>query len=114
LEVAADRQRGLLVGALLHEVAPGILRQVAGAATADDVARLRLEQAGRELRERRLAGAVRPDERHDLAPPELQAPLLDDGRGAVGVELRGRLVEQQQLRAQRKRRGEADALQLAA
>ncbi len=31
-----------------------------------------------------------------------------------GVELRGRLVEQQQLRLERERRGEADALQLAA
>ena len=32
----------------------------------------------------------------------------------AGIELRGRLVEQQQLRLERERRGEADALQLAA
>ena len=43
--------------------------------------------------------------------------LLDRGEeclGAIGVELGRRLVEQQELRSQRERRGEADALQLPA
>ena len=34
--------------------------------------------------------------------------------GGIGVELRGRLVEEQQRRLERERRGEADALQLPA
>src|SRR5919198_6194899 len=60
LEVASDAERDLLVGLLRDEVPAGILRQVAGATVADDVAGLRLEQAGRELRERPLPRAVRP------------------------------------------------------
>ena len=46
-----------------------------------------------------------------------QLRLLDGGEerlGAVGVELGRRLVEQQELRLERERRGEADALQLPA
>ena len=39
---------------------------------------------------------------------------VEEERGAVGIELRGRLVEQQQLRLQRERGREADALELAA
>ena len=39
---------------------------------------------------------------------------VEEERGAFGIELRGRLVEQQQLRLERERGREADALQLAA
>ncbi len=40
--------------------------------------------------------------------------VLEERLGAVGVELRGRLVQQEQARFQRERRGQADALELAA
>ena len=40
--------------------------------------------------------------------------MLEERIGRVGIELRRRLVEQQQLRPQRERRRERDALQLAA
>ena len=39
---------------------------------------------------------------------------VEEALGGVRVELRGRLVEQQQARAQRERRGQADPLQLTA
>ena len=39
---------------------------------------------------------------------------VEERLGGLGIELRGRLVEQQQPRPKRERRGEADALQLAA
>ena len=83
--------------------------------------------------ERLVARSVQQDppaleEEHAVAGAEHAiGPLLrdDDGRarrareldrlvGALGVELRGRLVEQQQLRPEREHRGEADALELAA
>src|SRR4051812_40342159 len=67
LEVAADRQRGLLVGALRDEVTAGILAQVARASQALDASRAGLEQTGRQLGKRCLAGPVRADERDDLA-----------------------------------------------
>src|SRR5919204_3666708 len=202
-EVAVHGQRDLLVGSLPDEVATGILAQVAAAPDPRHLARLRLEQAGRDLGQSRLARAVRPDERDDLASPNLQiralehkpvglvpeggpaeaaqrvadrlgggklrvardpgravsreprqrpvsrhielqaaaveeedavagvehpvravlgddhgsatrARELDQIRSALRIELRGRLVEQQQPRPQRKHRGEADALKLAA
>src|SRR5206468_10840619 len=78
LEVAADRERDLLVGALLDEVAAGILGEVAGTAVAVGAPGLRLEQPRGELGERRLARAVRADERDDLAAAEAQARVLDD------------------------------------
>ena len=52
-----------------------------------------------------------------LGEDDRRAEALDrveEERGRVGVELGRRLVEQQQLRLERQRRGEADALQLAA
>ena len=52
---------------------------------------------------------LRDDYGHACRPRKLDRLL-----GALGVELRGRLVQQQQLRPEREHRGEADALELAA
>ena len=49
---------------------------------------------------------------HDGRPEPLDG--VEEERGGFGIELRGRLVEQQQLRLERERRREADPLQLAA
>src|SRR5919108_6559717 len=68
---AADPESHLLVHALADEVAAGILREVAGAAVERDAAALWLEEAGRDLAQRRLARPVRPHERDDLAAPEV-------------------------------------------
>src|SRR3989441_7311355 len=190
LEVGAERD--LLVDTLAHQVAAGILREVGSAPGALDAALRRLEQAGGELGEGRLPRAVRPNQDHYLAAPQLEigrahtagdrgarqlrddlpgsdpgqtlrwirigrprrGQLVDEppfseedgaiaelerpGRallgdqhrrpplarerarelqevvGSVRIELRGGLVEQQQPRLERERRGEADALELAA
>src|SRR5213592_5314086 len=48
------------------------------------------------------------------AVPGKSQRQLDQPFGRLRVELRGRLVEQQQLRLERQRRGEADPLQLPA
>src|SRR5918911_4466833 len=84
--------------------------------------------AGRAVEHERLV----VEEQHAIAEGERQdRPLLGDQHGrtllasesdseveerlrAVRVELRGRLVEQQQFRLERQRRGEAHPLQLPA
>src|SRR4051794_4431005 len=71
-EIAVDAERDLLVGALLEEIAAGILREVGGAAEPHHATGRRTQQSGRELRERCLPGAVRPGQRHDLAASELE------------------------------------------
>src|SRR5881394_2092777 len=69
---------GLVLGALAEDVPPGILREVGGAAGALDRAGERLQKPCRELRERRLAAAVRPPERDDLPAPQLELRVVDD------------------------------------
>src|SRR5215204_1920756 len=73
LQVAADAERHLFVDALRDDVAARILAQVSGASTAGELAALGLEQTGRELRERRLAGPVRAGQRNHFAALELEA-----------------------------------------
>ena len=75
--VAAHAERNLLVRPLRDEVAPRILRQVAGAPVPEDAASLRLQEAGGELRERRLPRAVRPDEHDDLAATQLELDAVE-------------------------------------
>ena len=60
-------------------------------------------------RERQLGPLLGDDDR-----AAVRARVLEERLGGVAVELRRRLVEQQQLRLERERRREADALQLAA
>src|SRR4051812_42848552 len=62
------------------EVAAGILREVRGAAVALDPPCLRVEQAGGELRECRLAGTVRAEEPDDLAAVEGQRGVVEEQR----------------------------------
>ena len=66
------------------------------------------ERRGRELK--RPADAVLGE--HDGRTEPLDG--VEEERGAFGIELRRRLVEEQQLRLQRERRRQADALELAA
>ncbi len=83
-------ERDLLQRRLVHEIAAGVLRQVRRAAETHDTARARLEQTARELRDRRLADPVRPDERDDLAAANRQR-LLHEHRRSAGVGERHRL-----------------------
>src|ERR1700686_4016597 len=78
LEITADAEAHLVETALPDQVPAGILREVRGAAAAPDRAAKGLEQAGGELRQGRLPGPVRPDQRHDLAAPQLQTLVADD------------------------------------
>src|SRR5436190_21208872 len=77
-QVAVDADRDFLVRALAENVAARVLREVGRPAAALDAAAERLEQPGRELRERRLAGSVRTDECNDLAAPQFQACTVED------------------------------------
>src|SRR6266545_2044827 len=108
-EVAADRERDLLVHPLLDEVAAGILRQVRPPAPPLDPAGSRLEQTGRELGEGRLAGAVRAGERDDLAAAK---------RERDAVQHRGRLCIRERDAGERAEllsaRGSLDGLGLLA
>src|SRR5207245_4873013 len=83
-EVTVHRERDLLVGALAYEVAPGVLRQVAGTARPLDQALARLQEAGGDFGERRLAGSVRPGQRDDLAATKLDARALQAEEPARG------------------------------
>ena len=64
-------------------MAAGILRQVGGA-RARHLARLGLEQAGGDQRQRRLAHAVRAGQRDDLPTPHLERRALEHDAIAVG------------------------------
>src|SRR5512132_15126 len=77
-QVAVDADRDFLARALAEDVAAGVLREVGRPPAALDAAAERHEQPGRELRERRLAGSVRTDERDDLAAPQFQARTVED------------------------------------
>ena len=77
LFIPVDGQRDLLQRRLLDEITAGILRQIAGAPTHLDRARLRLEQPRGDPRERRLAGAVRPLEDDDLAAADVEVDALE-------------------------------------
>ena len=76
-------ERDLVDDALCDEVTAGVLREIRGALPRR-LAVLRLEQAGGDLRERRLADAVRPDERDDLAAPYLDRRVVEHDAVAVG------------------------------
>jgi len=77
-QVAIDADRDFLARALAEDVAARILREVGRPAAALDAAAERLEQPGRELRERRLSGSVRTDERNDLSAPQFEARTVED------------------------------------
>ena len=67
------------------------------------------EEHAVDVRERPCGPLLRDEDRARQALDEVEERL-----GRLGIELRGRLVEQQQLRPQRERGRERDALQLAA
>ena len=73
----------------------------------EDAATVDEENAGREL-ERPRDAVLGEDDR---GPQPLDG--CQEERGRFGIELRGRLVEEQQPRLERKRRSKADPLQLA-
>ena len=75
-------ERDLVEHALGDEVTPGILAQVRRTRV-PDLARRRVEQPRRDLRERRLPGAVRTGQRDDLAATNLERRILE--RDAVAV-----------------------------
>ena len=76
-------ERDLVEHALGDEVTPGILAQVRGTGV-PDLARRRVEQPGRDLRERRLPDAVRPGQRDDLAAANLERRTVERDPVAVG------------------------------
>ncbi len=81
--IPCNCQGNLVERGLADEVPAGILREVEDAAAALDDSRVRLEQAGGELGERRLAGPVRAGEADDLAPAELEIDRREDRRPAA-------------------------------
>ena len=77
LFIPVHGERDLVEHRLPDEVTARILREIAGAPSHLDRARLRLEQAGGDPRERRLAGAVRPLEHDDLAAADVEVDALE-------------------------------------
>src|SRR5919197_1109540 len=102
IAVTIDPDGDFIVGALPHDVTAGILGKIRRAACALHAARERLEKAGREFRKRRLAAAVRPDERDDFALLELEARVVgDEQAGEVLGADRGERFERPRLDLQR-------------
>ena len=83
LFIPVHGQGDLLERRLLDEVAARILGEVTGATSQFDAAGLRLEEAGGDAGERGLSRPVRPFERDDLAPPQLQVDPVQDRHGLV-------------------------------
>ena len=83
MRVRRPAECDLVQDPLGDEMAPGILREVRGTRTRH-LPRIRLEQADRDLRERRLPRAIRPGERDHLAAPHLERRALEHDTVAVG------------------------------
>ena len=77
----------------------------------------RVEQHAPAVEERDAVGVRQRERRMLLGEDDRRTDverMLEEGLRALGIELRRRLVEQQQLRSERERRREAHTLQLAA
>ena len=77
----------------------------------------RVEQHAPAVEERDAIGVRQRKRRMLLGEDDRRADverMVEEGLRALGIELRRRLIEQQQLRSECERRGEADALQLPA
>ena len=71
-EVAAAQDDVAVEDALLRHVADAVAALLRRASLDHDAARARLEQPEQDADQRRLAGAVRPEHREQLAPLELE------------------------------------------
>ena len=74
-----NAERNLVDDPVPDDVPPGVLQEQRRATATTDAPACRLEQARCELGERRLAAAVRPLQHHDLAAPDVEIDVLDDG-----------------------------------
>src|SRR6266566_599884 len=85
--VPPHTDRDLFVRALTDAVPARILKEHCRAASELGRARIGCQQPRRELRDRRLARAVRTSQRHNLAAPQLEVDTVDDGKTRAVGEL---------------------------
>ena len=107
IEVLRHRHRGHQAGLLEHHGDAGLQRlrrrrELHGLAAMEHASRRRLDHAGHDLGQRRLAGAVLAEQRVDLARPQVEVDVLDGGRAVIGL---GDLLHLDDRRSRHHRRG---------
>ena len=90
IEVLRHRHGGHQAGLLEHHGDAGVQRlgrrrELHGLAAMQHAPRCRLDHAGHDLGQRRLAGAVLAEQRVDLARAQVEVDVLDGGRAVIGL-----------------------------